>query len=197
MEVRNYVQANGRRDFDREDYDKYDGPGKNFAYHLLKWLEKFQPELLKTLFGNYRNIEFKIVERKSYGDILVVTDGFIQLCEVEARPDHHFKGNFYELGTYKTGINVPQKDNIKTSNGIFLSINGDDAINFMNATSDETIPDSFIIIKTTNIVQCPLEPPQTKDGLIDKKNNDYKYKVPHSMAIKFGWDSEKYAEFKK
>jgi hypothetical protein len=187
-----FVQANGRRHFDKEEYKSFDEAGKKFACALLFWLKDNQPEILKTLFGNYKNITFETVENKQYGDIHIIADSYKNLCEIEARREEHFKGNFYKTGTYQSGINIPQKQNIKNSNGIFLSLNGDDAIDFLTSN---TIPDSFIIIKTEDILECNILPPQTRNGEIDPKNNDDKYKVPHSKAMKFAWDGEKYARY--
>ncbi len=187
-----FVQANGRRDFDREEYRKFDEAGKKFALALLSWLKENQPDLLESLFGKYNNIVFEIVETKQYGDIIIIADGYKHLCEIEARREGHFKGNFYKTGTYQSGINIPQKQNIKNSNGIFLSLNGDDAINFLTSN---IIPDSFIIIKTEDILNCNILPPQTRNGEVDPKNNDDKYKVPHNKAMKFAWDGEKYARY--
>lgn len=188
-----FVQENGRRSFDKEEYKKFDGPGKKFAYALLFWLKDNQPSILESLFGKYENIIFEIVENKQYGDINIIPDGFKHLCEVEARREEHFKGNFFKTGTYQSGINIPQKQNIKNSNGIFLSLNGDDAISFLTTN---IIPDSFIIIKTEDILQCNILPAQSRNGVVDPKNNDDKYKVPHHKAMKFAWDGEKYARYK-
>lgn len=189
---RPFVQKNGRRDFDESDYIKYDSAGKVFAYNLLKWIRDFQPSILKSFIGDYENIIFKIVETKTYGDIFMNADELLHMCEVDTRKGEHFKGNFFKTGNYINGIHIPQKPNIKKSNGIYLSLNGDDAIKFAD---QEIIPDSFIIIKTQEIYKHPLVPPQTKNRKVDPKNNDWKYLVPHNKAFKFGWDGEKYGRY--
>ena len=88
------LNSNGRIDFTTEisqrRYKQNDSQGKEVGYRLLVWLLENQPEIFKKYFGDFTTITFEIIEKKGYGDIIIIVDGIKYDCEIECRSEKRF-----------------------------------------------------------------------------------------------------------
>jgi len=183
------TNSNGRLKFSQQRYDKNDPQGKEVAFRLLNWILDNQPDFFKKYFGNYSKIEFKIIENFSYGDILIIVDGKSFQCEVECRKDSNFKGNFKGNGSYADGVNIPLKEGIENSNGIYLILNKEEVLDCIQSMH---LPTGFIIINTDDIKASNIKSAPLKNGEVDPDNCDNKYKVPHSKTRKYGFNGQEF-----
>ena len=194
------LNSNGRIDFTTEisqrRYKQNDSQGKEVGYRLLVWLLENQPEIFKKYFGDFTTITFEIIEKKGYGDIIIIVDGIKYDCEIECRSEKDFLGNFYQTGVYKQGINVPLKHNLENANGIFISLNRAEVEECLSNKNDLYIlPKAFIIIPTEIIAASNKNKAPLKNGEIDPKNPDDKYGVPHRKSQKYGYDGKKFTVY--
>lgn len=185
-----YDYAKNRRDFDPKEYKIFDAKGKQCVEQLFLFLNKNQKNIIEKFFGSFQDLEIRETENKTYGDLILIFDNTNrEICEVEVRRTSNFEGNWLEKGNYSSGINIPMKPNLEISDGIYISLSENEVDTFIE---EGHLPKRFIIIETAIIKTCPIVAPPSQNGkAIDKKNNDYKYKIPHNKAYKFEWNEQK------
>lgn len=195
MISRNFnTNSNGRKNYSQKLYKENDAIGKKTALGLLVFLLENQPDFFENLFGKFNNIRFEIVENFSFGDIHIFVDEKKFECEVEVRSAANYEGNWLAKGIYESGLNIPLKPNIENSNGIYIALNKQEAIEY-DKTSH--LPMSFIMVKTDIIKTAEIVEPPTRNGVvIDMKNNpDSKYKIPHDKTYKYGYSDARYSVY--
>lgn len=167
----------GRHDFDRDLYEKSDGPGKALAIKILSQTKYFKS-------GVYRILTPK--EDKKCGDVKIqfASDNSIRDYEVEysgaARFDKNFKGG------YDT-VNVPDKNFQQIPDGYFMAVDGAESIHTM-------IPKRFYLIKVKHILQS--EQQSNVNKFSDGKKEKF-FKVPTRLVERYVWNDVdgKYEQF--